>query len=133
MIEIVINFDPQKQYFKIYEPSSDSLMVSANLTEALCILNKFLLDSGMIKEDILKSPDISYHIDSYTMKGIIEGNLKLVKRLNQAPSGFQISSQRFNNTNSGQQGGEKRRKSNSGLASATGFRSAYKKFGGNSF
>ena len=133
MIEIVISFDPQKQYIKIYDPRSDSLMVSANLTEALCILNKFLLDSGMIKEDILKSPDISYHIDSYTMKGIIEGNLKYVKRLNQAPSGFQISSQRFNNSNSGQQGGEKRRKSNSGLASATGFRSAYKKFGGNSF
>jgi hypothetical protein len=134
MIEIVINFDPQKQYFKIYEPSSDSLMVSANLTEALCILNKFLLDSGMIQEDILKSPNISYHIDSYTMKGIIEGNLKLVKRLNQAPSGFQVSSQRFNGSGNGQQqGGEKKKKPSSGLASATGFRSAYRKFGGNNF
>ena len=94
MIEIVINYDPQKQYFKIYEPSTDSLMVSANLAEALCILNKFLKDSGLSNEDILNSSNISYHIDSYTIRGIIEGNLKLIKRLNQAPSGFQTATQK---------------------------------------
>lgn len=129
MIEIVINYDPQKQYFKIYEPSTDSLMVSANLGEALCILNQFLKDSGLSKEDILNSSNISYHIDSYTIRGIIEGNLKLIKRLNQAPSGFQTATQKLG----GKDEGGKKKKQTTGLASATGFRKAYRKFGGNSF
>ena len=95
MIEVVINYDPTQKIFKIYEPSTDSLMVSSNLTEALVTLNQFLLDSGLTNTDLLNSPDISYHLDSYTIRGIIEGNLKLVKRLNQAPSGFQMSGKKF--------------------------------------
>ena len=132
MVEVVINYDPDKHYFKIYEPTTDTLMASANLGEALIILNQFLQDSGLSKTDILKSPDISYHLDSHTMKEIIEGNLKLLQRLNQAPSGFQNSQQKFGGK---PDGGEKKKEKKRGnaLASATGFRSAYKKFGGNNF
>ena len=61
MIEVVINYDPTQKIFKIYEPSTDSLMVSSNLTEALVTLNQFLLDSGLTNTDLLNSPDISYH------------------------------------------------------------------------
>ena len=46
MIEIVINYDESRKEYKIYEPSTDTLMVSSNLTEALTILNKFLLEIG---------------------------------------------------------------------------------------
>ena len=106
-------------------------MVSNNLTEALVTLNQFLLDSGLTNTDLLNSPDISYHLDSYTIRGIIEGNLKLVKRLNQAPSGFQMSGKKFNEDPSTS---DKRKKTrSSGLGSATGFRNAYKKFGGSGF
>lgn len=129
MIEVAINYDPVQKIFKIYEPSTDSLMVSSNLTEALITLNQFLLDSGLTNTDLLNSPDISYHLDSYTIKGIIEGNLKLVKRLNQAPSGFQLSGKKFNEDSSA----DKRKSRRGSLGSASGFRSAYKKFGGSGF
>lgn len=129
MIEIVIKFDPQKQYYAIYEPSTDSLMVSANLPEALCILNQFLLDSGLSNKDILNNPDISYHLDSVTMRGIIEGNLKLVKRLNQAPSSLQSSVQQPSQGKNG----KKEKSKGGGFAGATGFKASYKKFGSNYF
>ena len=131
MIEVVINYDPIQKTYKIYEPSTDSLMVSSNLTEALVTLNQFLLNSGLTDTDLLNSPDISYHLDSYTIRGIIEGNLKLVKRLNQAPSGFQLSGKKFSEDPSKPDGRRKTR--GGGLGSATGFRNAYKKFGGSSF
>lgn len=137
MIEIVINYDESRKEYKIYEPSTDTLMVSSNLTEALTILNKFLLDSGLSKVDILECPDISYHIDSPTMRSIVEGNIKLIKRLRTAPSGFAMSSQRFGGSSTGQQQSQpsgqqkKQQKSKGGqLSGATGFLGSYKKFGG---
>lgn len=133
MIEIVIRFDPGKQAYAIYEPTTDSLMVAANLTEALVMLNKFLLESGMSNVDLLNCPDISYHIDSQTMLSIVEGNMKLLKRLNTAPGGFQISSQRFGGglgSKKEEPVGKKKKTSGSGFQGATGFKSAYKKFGG---
>ena len=137
MIEIVINYDEDRKEYKIYEPSTDTLMVSSNLTEALTILNKFLIDSGLSKVDILECPDISYHIDSPTMRSIVEGNIKLIKRLRTAPSGFAMSSQRFGGSGTGQQQSQpsgqqkKQQKSKGGqLSGATGFLGSYKKFGG---
>ena len=135
MIEIVIKYDMVKKAYAIYEPTTDSLMVADNLTEALLMLNRFLLDSGMSKVDILSCPDISYHIDSQTMLSIIEGNMKLMKRLNTAPSGFQISTQRFGGSmtsNNKKDDGKKTqpRRSGNNFQGATGFRSSYKKFGG---
>lgn len=134
MIEVVIKYDPTRQAYAVYEPSSDSLMVASNLSEALLMLNKFLLESGLSDVDILNCPDISYHIDSQTMLSIVEGNVKLLKRLNTAPSGFQISTQRFGGSNIGNNNKEEKKptkkKSSSGFQGATGFRNAYKKFGG---
>ncbi len=122
MIEIVINYDPESKNYKIYEPSTDSLMVSRNLTEALIVLNSFIKDSGLSDKDLLDNPEISYHLDSTTMRGIVEGNLKLMKRLFQAPSSLQ--------SNVGQ---EKEKKRRGQFSSATGFKKAYKKFGGTNF
>lgn len=100
MINIVINYDTSEDMFKVYEESSDTLIITKNLTEALVNLSSFLSTSGMISGDILSSSDIIYHIDSQTMKNMIESNVSLMKRLNSAPSGFLISSQRFGgNTN----------------------------------
>lgn len=95
MIEVLINYLPDKDCYGVYEPSTDTLMVASNLSEALVSLSKFLKDSGMISGDILSSDNISYHLDSRSMKGIVESNVNLLKRLSNAPSGFMISSQRF--------------------------------------
>lgn len=104
MIEIVIKYDPSRSEYKIYEPTTDTLMASSNLTEALCMLNKFINSSGLSSvSNILDCPDISYHIDSATMKAMIESNLSLLNRLRTAPSGFAMSSQKFGGTTQFQQ------------------------------
>lgn len=151
MIEVLIKHLPDKDCFGVYEPTSDTLMVASNISEALVSLSNFLKDSGMIDKDILSSSDISYHLDSYTMKAIVESNVNLMKRLNTAPSGFMISSQRFGSSLSSQNkkdnnvsgdlgkntkfGGKSfGGKRNSGFSSFSGnsnFGSSYKKFGGN--
>ena len=60
----------------------------------------FLQSSGMIQTDILRTDQIRYHIDSATFLGMVESNVNLLKRLNQAPSGFMISGQRFGQSQS---------------------------------
>jgi len=99
MIEIVINYDPTSQVFKVYEPTTDTLLITASITESFVKLSEFLKQQGMIPEDILKSQDISYHIDSPTFIAMVESNVNLLKRLNTTPSGFTISSQRFGVSN----------------------------------
>lgn len=144
MIEVVIRFDKAKEVFVVYEPTTDTLMASTNLTEALISLNKFLLDTGMSQVDILHCPDISYHIDSATMNSIIEGNMQLLKRLNQAPSGFMLSNRKFGQSMQGPmnskkdqtfdptKSGKKKKGGGSGsFSGATGFKGAFKKFGKN--
>ena len=95
MIEVVINYDTEKQFYKIYEPSTDTILISSNISEALINLSKFLLDQKLTEKDILNSDNITYHLDSHTMRAMIESNVILIKRLNSAPSGFTISTQRF--------------------------------------
>lgn len=139
MIEIVIAYDQDKQVYKIYEPSTDSLMVSANLTEALVVLNKFLKDQGLSDKDLLECDNISYHLDSATMKSVIEGNLTLIKRLQSAPSGFMKSAQKFGSTTTTTSSappkdmGKKKKSGSSGFSGALGFQKSYKKFGGSKF
>lgn len=143
MVEVVINYDTNKDEFKVYEPTTDTILVSKNLTEALVNLSNFLVSSNLIKEDILNCPDISYHFDSETMKRMIESNVNLMKRLKTAPSGFAISSQRFGTTLTNQsqsnsskgynnKESEKRKYkfSNNNFTGKNGFSSAMKKFGG---
>ena len=61
MIEIVINFDQNSKMYKVYEPTSDTLLITSNLSESLIKLSEFLRNSGMIQSDILASDCISYH------------------------------------------------------------------------
>lgn len=98
MIELVIKYDPDKKLFMGYEPTTSTLITSASLTEALVNIERFLEDSKLIKGSILDCTDISYHIDSYTMKSMVESNTALLKRLNTAPSGFNLAQKRFGTT-----------------------------------
>lgn len=99
MIEIVINYDKVKKEYKIYESSTETLMISGDLTQGLVTLNDFLRNHYLIKEDILQEKDIIYHLDGTTMIEIIMSNVNLLKQLkNLAPSSFQISTSKFGTT-----------------------------------
>ena len=153
MIEIVINYDKDRREFNLYEPTTDTLLITSSLGETFIKLNEFLQSQGMITTDILGSTDIMYHIDSLTFLALVESNAGLIKQLNNAPSGFMISSQRFgmSNTmstspkqqaqglqqgkgNSNYNDGKKKRgkteSGSSGFFSNSSFRVFYKKFGG---
>lgn len=137
MIEIVIKYDEAKQQFLVYEPTTNTVLVSTNLTESLIKLNDFLKKSGLSQCDILGSSDISYHIDSMVMRTIVEGNVNLLKRLNQAPGSFTISNQRFggggqnksSSPGTWKENGKKVNRSKSEFASSKAFKGAFKRFG----
>lgn len=124
MVEVVINYSQEDQKFKVYEPTTDTLLVSSSLTEALVNLSIFLTQSGLIQGDILDYPDISYHLDSFTVKAMVESNVSLLKRLQTAPSGFMISSQKFGGSLTGSVNRQK--KDNNGFDNS-GFSKAYGK------
>lgn len=116
MIEIVINFSPQDDCYKIYEPTTQNLIMSQNLAEGLVILNTFLKSVGMVDEskDIISIPEISYHLDGWTMRAIIESNMTLMTRLRNAPTAFQNSTQKFGGSSTGTSGfGTKQKDSSS--------------------
>ena len=94
-INIAIKYNPLDEEYNIYEPSTDTLLLSKNLTEGLVNLNNFLIDSGMTKTDILKDDSIEYHLCSKTMKAMIDSNVKLIKKLSRGPSEFQVAKDRF--------------------------------------
>lgn len=141
MVEVVINYDPGKEEFRIYEPTTDTILISKTITEALVNLSNFLSTSNLISGDILSYKDISYHIDSETMKRMIESNVSLLKRLKTAPSGFALSSQRFGGTTTNQNfqksnkrsdnNAEKRKYkfSNNNFSGKNGFSASMRKFG----
>lgn len=138
MIDIVINYDKDKKMFKVYESSSDTLMITSSLSESLLNLNKFLKDSNLINKDILQDDNITYHLDSGTMVAMVESNVNLMKRLRNSPSGFINSSQKFgsslgnnkNNSSNSQEKSNKKGRRGTGMFSNTAFRNSYKKFGG---
>lgn len=95
MFDVVINYDKNEDRFKVYEPSSDTIIVTTNLTEALLNLSK-LLESLGINGGILDEESITYHLDSGTLKSMINSNIELLKRLSDtAPSGFTIAERKF--------------------------------------
>lgn len=96
-MDIVINYDSQTKEYKIYEPTTNSMIISMNLTEGLVNLNLFLKSSGLILEesDILLSKDIEYHLDSETFIAMIQSNVDLLKRLQSGPSEFKKSAGKF--------------------------------------
>lgn len=129
MIEIVIKYNEDKQMYGVYEPSTNTYMLSGSLSEGLVYLEQFLVDAKMIGSSLLDS-DVSYHLDSKSMKAMIESNTALMKRLNTAPSGFMLSQQRFGGSTSTSQ---KSSSSTFGKGSATfsnsKFKDSYRKFG----
>lgn len=96
-MDIVINYDPNTKEYKIYEPTTDSMIISMNLTEGLVNLNLFLKTSGLIPEDsdILLSKEIGYHLDSETFVAMIQSNVELLKKLQNGPSEFKKSAGKF--------------------------------------
>lgn len=96
MIEVVINYDRGSKMYKVYESSTKTVLISENISQALINLSEFLKSNGLETNNILDSSDIMYHLDSATMRAIVESNFNLIKRLNQAPTGFMMSDRRFN-------------------------------------
>ena len=82
-LTIVIEYESSGKQFNIYEPTTDTLLVSENLTEGLVLLNDFLMKNNLIEKDILKTDSIKYQLDSATMKAMIDSNVKLIKKIKQ--------------------------------------------------
>jgi hypothetical protein len=135
MIDVVIGFDKEEQVYKVYEPSTDTLLVTTSLGESFIKLSEFLKSKGMIMGDLLGDDNVRYHIDSATLLAMVESNANLLKRLSQAPSGFMISGQRFGqsttSSSSSNKGGQKKQKfgGSGGTFSKSKFNESYKKFG----
>lgn len=127
MIEVVINFDDSKNMFKVYEQKSDTLIVTATLSDSLLKLNEFLLQQGMISGDIMTTKEVTYHLDSGTMAAMIKSNVNLLKRLSNAQSGFTSSSQKFNSSSGNNKFGSLNSKKWKSFGNS--FKSSYKKFG----
>lgn len=51
-LTIVIEYESLGKQFNIYEPTTDTLLVSENLTEGLVLLNDFLMKNNLIEKDI---------------------------------------------------------------------------------
>lgn len=146
MIEVVINYNPQTKEYTAYEPTTDTMIITSSLGDSFLKLDEMLKSRGLITADILASLDIVYHIDSYVLLGLAENNANLMKRLNQAPSGFQISAGRFgmspsspsplqqlSQQKSTYKGNKNKRFGNTGTFSKSSFKDSNKKFGGNMF
>ena len=137
MIEIVINYDQGLGLFKLYEPQTDTLLMTSGLGDLFIQISDVLKERGLIAADIFSQADVMYHVDSLTILALIENNVNLLKRLNTAPSGFTVSSQRFgvsqqqsqqSNGNNNYSG--KKRKAGQGVFKNSAFRNSNKKFGG---
>lgn len=138
MIDVVINFDISRGEYKLYEPTTDTLLITTSLGETFAKLDEFLKERGLIASSILSTADINYHIDSPTFIAMVKSNADLLKRLNNAPSGFMISSNRFGITqgqsslsdsykDQRKRGGKRK----SATFSKSSFNTSNKKFGNN--
>ena len=141
MIDVVINFDQSRGEFKLYEPTTDTLLITTSLGETFAKFDEFLKERGLIATNILSTADINYHIDSFTFIAMVKSNADLLKRLSNAPSGFMISSNRFgvsqtqsNNNNfkeSYQKDKKGKNRKKNAIFSKSSFNNSNKKFGSN--
>ena len=93
-MDIVVEYKDSE--YRFYEPTTDTLLISANLGEGFRILNDYLIKSGLLGTDILQTDDIRYHIDSETFRNMVKSNVDLLKRLQTSDtSEFKTSSDRF--------------------------------------
>ena len=135
MVEVVINYDKDSNVFKAYEPSTDTIFITASLGDTFNKLEAHLLQYGLIASSLFSDQNITYHLDSPTFIAMVQSNANLLKRLNNAPSGFMISSQRLGlgsgTSNSKDRGNKKSGSSNkkAGSFSKSNLTGANKKFG----
>lgn len=146
MINVVINYDSQRKEYKLYEPTTDTIIITANLSETFIKLSEFLTNAGLISGgDILNTDQVTYHLDSGTLISMVESNVNLMKRLTtQAPSIFTASALKFGSSSAQTQQKQKQdyskgkggkgdyqqpMKSSGGVFSKSSFRTTNKKFG----
>ena len=129
MVEVVINYDVENKLYKAYEPSTDTLFVTSSLGDTFNKLEAHLLQFGLIAGSLLSEQNITYHLDSPTFIAIVQSNANLLKRLNNAPSGFMVSSQRLGLGTGQQGGGGNKDRKNTGTFSKSNLGNASKKFG----
>ena len=98
MIEIVVNYDKESKNFRIYESTTQTLLISDTLGDGFKNLSEFLRQSGLITTNIVEEPGILYHIDSYTFSEIIKSNQNLLTRVKEVTSEFKNSAQKFGTT-----------------------------------
>jgi len=99
MVDVVIGFDKDKNLYQAYEQLTDTLLVTSSLGDTFNKLEKHLKDCGIIAGDLLSEQNITYHIDSPTFIAMVKSNADLLKRLNNAPSSFMVSSQKLGISN----------------------------------
>ena len=151
MINVVINYDSQTKEYRLYEPTTDTIIITSNLSETFIKLSEFLVSSGMITGDLLNTDQVTYHLDSGTLISMVESNVNLLKRLmQQAPSVFASASQKFkggascggllpsqvaaqktfnNNNNNSRKSTTDSFRGSSGVFSKSSFKNTKKKFG----
>lgn len=95
MTEIVIKYDDSTKEYRLFEGTSQTLIMSRTLGEGFSNLNKFLLESGQIEKSLIEDPNILYHFDSHTFHEIIKSNIALLKRVSNIQSEFKNSANKF--------------------------------------
>ena len=130
MVDVVIGFDKEKNLFMAYEQTTDTLFLTSSLGDTFNKLEEHLKKCGIIAGSLLSEQDITYHIDSPTFIAMVKSNANLLKRLNNAPSGFMVSSQRLgiNNSSNNKDYKNKKRKKE-GTFSKSNFTGSIKKLG----
>lgn len=97
-MQVIINYSPDEELYKLYNQDLDLLLTSEELFKLIVMFNSVLMETYGGEFNVLKSDEIDYIIDSYTMRQMIVSNVNLLKRLNRQPSAFQESANRFNTT-----------------------------------
>lgn len=136
MTEIVVHYDKDSGNFQVYESGTKTLIIGDTLGQCFRDLNLFLLENKIIDCDIVDSTDIMYHIDSQTFHEFLKTNIALVKRIQDIPSEFKNSANKFgknmSSPSSSSSFGNKKEKSTNfkrGTFSGTSFGKSSKKFG----
>ena len=131
MVDVVIGFDKEKNLFMAYEQTTDSLFITSSLGDTFNKLEEHLRKCGIIADSLLSEQNITYHIDSPTFVAMVKSNANLLKRLNNAPSGFMVSSQRLgiNNSNNNRDYKKNSKRKKEGTFSKSNFTGSIKKLG----
>lgn len=129
MIDVVISFNKEKNLYVAYEKTTDTLLMTSSLGDTFNKLEEHLKNFGIIAGNLLSEQDIMYHIDSTTFVSLVKSNADLLKRLNNAPSGFLISSQRLGINSSNNDKSKSKKRKREGTFSKSNLTNSIKKLG----